>query len=68
MLRQQHGSNKYDEFLAEIKSVKSIVERYVVPKNKFLWGLELSVTSKNSIITFLGTGFTLLSGYAVQSI
>ena len=65
MLRQQHGSNKYDAFLAEIKSVKSIVERYVVPKYKFLWGLELSVTTKNSIITFLGTGFTLLSGYAV---
>ena len=68
MLRQQHGSNKYDAFLAEIKSVKSIVERYVVPKYKFLWGLELSVTTKNSIITFLGTGFTLLTGYAVQSI
>jgi hypothetical protein len=65
MLKQQHGSNKYDEFLAEIKSVKSIVERYVVPKYKFLWGLELSVTSKNSIITFLGSGFSLLIAYAV---
>ena len=68
MLKQREGTNQYDLYLKEIKSVKSIVDKYVVPKYKFLWGIELSVTSKNSIITFIGSGFSLVVAFVVQSL
>ena len=61
----EDNTEGYEAFLKELESLKTMVERYNVPKFKFL-GIEISTRTKNSIITAIGSGFSAIALYCVS--
>ncbi len=48
----------YASFREELKSTIELVDRFKIPKYKFLWTIEISPTIKNTIILFLTSSLT----------
>jgi hypothetical protein len=46
--------------LKELDNTIKVLKSYELPKYQFLWGIDINMTTKNTVVTFIGTTFTAL--------
>jgi len=56
------------KFREELASIIALVEKYQIPKYKFLWGIEISPTVKNTIVGSISTSLLALTLSVVNNI
>jgi hypothetical protein len=54
-------NTNYKPYLNQIDTIRKLVESYQLPKFKFLWGIDITMASKNTVITFITSGFVAIA-------
>jgi hypothetical protein len=56
-LQELKKTKRYEGFIAQIDDTIKLVQNHVLPKFKFLWGIEITSATRTALLTLIGGAF-----------